>query len=76
LGNGEFRALREDTHALRLVCKHPDLRAGYANSCVLLRNTPRDSHRESSKAKDHPDWGDRRISPAANIFRLAAYKQA
>ena len=23
-----IRALRENTHALRLVCKHPDLRAG------------------------------------------------
>ena len=29
---GEFRALREYSHALRLVCEHPDLRAANANS--------------------------------------------
>ena len=31
---GEFRAMREYTHALRLVSKLPDLRAGYAHSCA------------------------------------------
>ena len=29
---GEFRALREYSHALRLVCEHSDLRAANANS--------------------------------------------
>ena len=33
---GVFRALREYTRTLRLVCKHPDLRVGCANSYAWL----------------------------------------
>ncbi len=56
------RIAREYTHALRLVYAlrskaHTDLRAGYANSCVLLCNTPRDSHRESPKKRSTPEMG-------------------
>ena len=45
---GEFRALREYTHTLRLVSKLPDLRVGYANSAMRWA-----SHRIASSLEAH-----------------------
>ncbi len=48
----EFRALREYTHALRLVSKLPDLRAGYADRILRARaQSPMRFVRSTAKKK-------------------------
>ena len=82
MGVGEFRALREYSHALRLVCEHPDLRAANANS-----NNTATGHRIAASPKAHGSpttksalrlqiYGRGRISSATNILRLVIGSRA
>jgi hypothetical protein len=51
----EFRALREYTHALRLVSKLPDLRAGYADRILrACEQSPMRFVRSTSKKSRTP----------------------
>ena len=48
-----IRALRENTHALRLVCEHPDLRAGYANQFSLRSRSEKQVRTASLTKQKH-----------------------
>ena len=85
--NMPFRAMREYTHALRLVSELPDLRAGCANPYVCTHTLGSCAER-IAKNKRHPPFGGafflcemKRVQTChfalrAKIFRLAIASQA